>query len=116
MKPSITAEAAAQAATLVRTAIVAEFNTARLAEFAASGVTAIEWVSVLDDVTTDICLELDGKQWLMPDEDYEGYIPIDHDVPFPGTVAHFNCRSTQVPVDDEDGALADIQTPQSTTN
>jgi len=65
-------------------------------------VTAIEWVSVIDDVTTDECLLLDGKQWLLPDDpqDYEGYIPLGHDVPFPGQVAHWNCRSTQIPVED----------------
>ena len=37
-------------------------------------------------------------------EDYDAYIPIGHDIPFPGPVAHWNCTSTVVPVD-EDGAV-----------
>jgi SPP1 gp7 family putative phage head morphogenesis protein len=107
MKSGIMSRAHAEAVTLVRTAIAVAANTARLAEFSEAGVQIIEWVSVIDATTTDECLELDGKQWLLPDdpEDYEGYIPIGHDVPFPGPVSHWNCRSTQVPVD-EDGALA----------
>jgi hypothetical protein len=98
---SITAQAAAQAETLVRTAIASEFNRAELVAFSDEGVTTIEWVSVIDAATTDICLELDGKQWLMPEdpEDYESYIPIGHDIPFPGPIGgHWNCRSAQVPV------------------
>ena len=69
---------------------------------------AIEWVSVIDDVTTDICLELDGLQWWLPDDpqDYEAYEPIGHDIPFPGPIAHWNCSSTQIPVESEEGALA----------
>jgi SPP1 gp7 family putative phage head morphogenesis protein len=106
MKQSITAQAQAQAITLIRTAIANEFNTARLASFAEEGVQAIEWVAVIDDATTDECLELDGKRWWLPEdpEDYDSYIPIGHDLPFPGPIAHWNCRSTQIPVDEE-GAL-----------
>ena len=64
-------------------------------------------MAVIDDATTPECLELDGKQWLLPQdtEDYDAYIPIGHDIPFPGPVAHWNCRSTIVPVDEE-GVLA----------
>jgi SPP1 gp7 family putative phage head morphogenesis protein len=100
MNGGIFREAHAQAETLVRTVLVAEFNTARLASFSEQGVQIIEWVATIDDATTDECLELDGKQWLMPDdpEDYENYIPIDHEIPFPGPVAHWNCRSVHVPV------------------
>ena len=66
MKQSITAQAMAQAETLVRTMIANEINTAQLASFAEEGVQAVEWVSVLDDATTPDCEELDGKQWLLP--------------------------------------------------
>jgi len=99
----LTAQAQAQAETLIRTAIVAEFNTARLIAFAAEGVQIIEWVSVIDSETTDECLALDGRQWTVPEdaEDYASYIPVDHDIPFPGPVAHWNCRSTQIPVEDD---------------
>jgi hypothetical protein len=112
MTPALTDQAAAQAATLVRTAIANEANVARLISFAEEGVTAIEWVSVLDDVTTDECLGLDGLQWLMPDDplDFENYIPIGHDIPFPGPVAHWSCRSSQIPVTEE-GAGSDIFNP-----
>jgi SPP1 gp7 family putative phage head morphogenesis protein len=105
MKQAITAQAQAQAETLIRTAIAAEFNTARLIAFAAEGVQIIEWVAVLDDATTDECLELNGKQWYMAadPEDYANYIPIGHDIPMPGSVSHWNCRSLQVPVMPEEG-------------
>jgi SPP1 gp7 family putative phage head morphogenesis protein len=105
--PGITAQAVAQATTLIRTALVSAFNSARLKQFAEEGVEAIEWVSVIDDVTTDICLALDGKQWLLPDDptDYAAYIPIGHDTPFIGPVGHWNCRSVQVPVTPDEGAL-----------
>ena len=95
---SITAQSVAEGTTLIRTALVAAFNTAQLAEFSAAGVAAIEWVAVIDDATTDICLELDGKRWTMPldPEDYEAYEPIGHDIPFPGPVAHWNERSTRL--------------------
>jgi hypothetical protein len=53
---SITAQAVAQGIALIKTAIANEFNSARLATFAAEGVCAIEWVSVIDEATTDICL------------------------------------------------------------
>jgi SPP1 gp7 family putative phage head morphogenesis protein len=99
--PGITAQAAAQAVTLVRTAIANAVNVARLQSFSDEGVTAIEWVAVIDDVTTDECLGLDGLQWIMPEDpaDYEGYIGIGHNVPFVAPPIHWNCRSTVIPVE-----------------
>ena len=90
MKPGIFAQAQAQAETLIRTAIVAEFNTARLFAFAEEGVQIVEWVAVIDDSTTDICLGLNGLQWRLPDDpmDFAAYEGVGHDVPFPGAVAH----------------------------
>jgi SPP1 gp7 family putative phage head morphogenesis protein len=107
-KPGIFAQAQAQAETLIRTAIVAEFNTARLIAFAEEGVQIIEWVSVIDDATTDECLGLNGLRWRLPDDplDFAAYEPVGHDVPFPGAVAHWNCRSVQVPVDEDGEMLA----------
>ena len=101
---NLTTQAQAQGETLIRTALVSEFNAARLQEFSDQGATAIEWVSVIDDVTTDECRLLDGKQWLLPDdpEDYVNYKPIGHDVPFPGPIAHWNCRSVQIPVENSE--------------
>jgi hypothetical protein len=37
--------------------------------------------------------------------DFESYIGVGHDVPFPGAVAHWSCRSVQVPVDSEEGTM-----------
>jgi hypothetical protein len=104
--PEITAQAKAWAETTIRTAIVAEHNLGRLISFAEEGVQIIEWVAVLDDATTDECLGLNGLQWRLPDDllDFAAYEGVGHDVPFPGAVAHWNCRSTIVPVD-EDGAF-----------
>jgi SPP1 gp7 family putative phage head morphogenesis protein len=109
MTPGITALAAAQAETVVRTTIAYVANAQKLSDYSDQGVAAIEWVAVLDDATTPICEELDGKQWLIPDdpEDYEGYIPIGHDIPFPGPIAHWNCRSAQIPADEDGAVLAE---------
>lgn len=52
----------------------------------------IQWVSTLDDRTTETCMALDGLEW---DMDYN---PIGHSTEFPGPTAHWGCRSTQVPV------------------
>jgi len=108
--PGIFREAHAQAETLVRTMIVATHNTARLAEFSAAGVTVVEWVSTIDSETTPECLGLDGLQWYMAEdpEDYENYIGVGHNVPFPGPIGPhiWNCRSTQIPVMPEEGVLA----------
>ena len=108
--PGIFREAHAQAETLVRTMIVATHNTARLAEFSAQGVQIVEWVTTLDDATTPECLGLDGLQWRLPDDplDFAAYEGVGHDVPFPGPVGPhiWNCRSTQIPVMPEEGALA----------
>jgi hypothetical protein len=114
--PSITAQALAQGESLIRTAIAAEVNSALLAAYVVAGAEVIEWVSVIDDVTTDICLELDGKRWTLPpdSEDYAAYQPIGHDIPFPGPVAHWSCRSSQIPVGQYDVAALESTLQQST--
>jgi SPP1 gp7 family putative phage head morphogenesis protein len=110
-------EAHAQAETLIRTAIAAEFNTARLISFAEAGVEIVEWVATIDDATTDECLGLNGLQWRLPDDplDFAAYEGVGHDVPFPGAVAHWSCRSVQVPVD-EDGAVLAVDSMLATSN
>ena len=84
-----------EAEALVRSAAISTSNEARLRTMdQISDVTnAIEWVSTLDSRTTDICRALSGLRWSIPD-----YKPIGHDKVFPGPTAHWNCRSTQVPV------------------
>lgn len=84
-----------EAEALVRSAAISTSNEARLRTMdQISDVTnAIQWVSTLDSRTTDICRALSGLKWSVPD-----YKPIGHNKVFPGPTAHWNCRSTQVPV------------------
>jgi SPP1 gp7 family putative phage head morphogenesis protein len=91
-----------QAEALVRTSVVSAANATRLATYAdnADVLTAIQWVSVLDNRTTPICMALDGLMWEVPNDSnkFGDYVPIGHNKDFPGPTAHFNCRSTQIPV------------------
>ncbi len=84
-----------QAEALVRTSAMSVANEARIRSFLANTdvIKAIQWRSTLDGRTTPICIGLDGLQWSLPN-----FIPIAHKFPFPGPVAHWNCRSTQVAV------------------
>lgn len=91
-----------QAEALVRTSVIAVSNEAKLATYLNNrdAIRAIQWVATLDDRTTEICRDLNGKVWLLPesgDKDSD-YIPEGHDTPFPGATAHWNCRSVQVPI------------------
>jgi hypothetical protein len=56
-------------------------------------INGVQWVSTLDNRTTPLCRALDGKEWSIP-----GYEPKGHDMPFPGTTPHWNCRSVVIPV------------------
>lgn len=80
---------------LARTAVQTISNTAKLESYKQLGDTikGIEWVATLDTRTTIICRALDGKVWTWPD-----LKPVGHDKVFPGVIAHWNCRSTQVAV------------------
>jgi SPP1 gp7 family putative phage head morphogenesis protein len=84
-----------QAETLARTAVQHVQNSARLAVFEKNDdvVKAIQWVATMDLRTTEICLGLHGLQWRQAD-----HSPIGHSQSFPGPTAHWNCRSTQIPV------------------
>ena len=79
---------------LVRTSIQSVANEARLQTYAENDdiIKGIEWVSTLDNRTSQVCASLDGLTW---DNNRE---PIGHGILFPGTTAHWGCRSTQVPV------------------
>lgn len=91
----IMAVSKAQATALVRTGVQSAANQARI-ETALKNqdvVKGIQWVSTLDARTTPICRALDGLQWSLPD-----FKPVGHDKKFPGAIAHWQCRSTQVPV------------------
>ena len=83
-----------EAEALVRSSVQTISNAAKIRTIEemqplAKGLT---WVSTLDGRTTDICMGLDKKEWRFPDME-----PVGHDKQFPGPVAHWNCRSTQVP-------------------
>ena len=79
---------------LVRTSVQTVANESRLETYAANGdvMNGIQWVSTLDTRTTKICIALDGKVW---DRNLK---PVGHSHKFPGPTAHWNCRSTQIPV------------------
>lgn len=79
---------------LVRTSVQVVANEARLQTYENNDdiVKGIEWVSTLDARTSSTCRALDGLMW---DNERK---PIGHSKKFVGVTAHWNCRSTQVPV------------------
>jgi len=79
---------------LVRTSTLTVLREANMDVYAANSdvVKGVQWCATLDDRTTPLCQRLDGKVWLLPD-----YEPDGHDEPFPGTSAHWNCRSAILP-------------------
>ena len=98
---------------VVRSSIQTVANTARLDTYANNSdiIKGIEWSATFDNRTSVICMELDGLQWDM------NYKPIGHSKPFPSAIAHWNCRSTQVPVTkswEELGSKVKVEVPIST--
>jgi len=80
---------------LIRSSVQTVANQARLQTWKANEdlISALQWVSTLDSRTTDICIARDGLTW-----DLEGK-PIGHSIPWGGgPPAHWNCRSSVVPV------------------
>ena len=90
--------------TLVRTNTFEALNEARFAEFtdpALDGfVEALEYSAILDDRTTEICQELDGKVFAADSPEWDNYRPPNH----------YNCRSVLVPI-----TAADQWTGQEST-
>lgn len=88
----VEAPTSAHVATLVRTTLTDAFNASRRAVFEdpelKGFVEAYEFSAVLDDRTTPICRELDGKVWPVGHPNWQRYTP----------ALHFNCRSLLVPV------------------
>lgn len=81
---------------ITRTAVQTVAKDARLASLEANAdiIKAVQWVSTLDSRTSDICIVRSGKTWEFP-----GFKPIDHKIPWNGgPPAHWNCRSTFIPV------------------
>jgi SPP1 gp7 family putative phage head morphogenesis protein len=83
------------ATALVRTSVISVANEAKMRTYREMGdlVKGIQWLATLDTRTTPICRALDKKVWRLPDME-----PVGHDKVFPGVTAHWNCRSTQLPV------------------
>lgn len=83
------------AAALVRSSVIAVTNEAKLRTYQEMGdlVKGIQWLATLDTRTTPICRALDKKVWRLPD-----MAPVGHDKKWPGPTAHWQCRSTQLPV------------------
>lgn len=84
----------AQAEAIVRTSVQTVSNMIRQDVYKENSdiVEGIQWVSTLDDRTTDICQALDGAIWDL------NLDPVDDGPDYPGAIAHWGCRSTQVPV------------------
>lgn len=84
-----------QAEALARTSVQTVANASRLATIHENRdvIQDIQWVATLDGRTTTLCRGLNGKRWEIP-----SYKPVNHGTPFPGAIAHWRCRSTQIPV------------------
>lgn len=87
-----------EAEALVRTSVQSVANESTLQTYASNRdvINGLQWSATLDTRTTKICMALHGKVWRY---DKAGKLkPVGHDKEFPGPTAHFNCRSTQIPV------------------
>jgi hypothetical protein len=84
-----------QARNLIRSSLTGVVNEGRLQMYRenADVISRIQWSAVLDSRTTEICIALNGLTWTNPD-----YEPVGHNQVFPGPVAHWGERSTQVPI------------------
>lgn len=93
-KDGIMSTSTRNAEALVRTSVQSIANDARMMVYQDNDdvIKGFEWVATLDGRTTPICQALDGLTWNL------NYKPIGHDHKYPGPTAHWNCRSTQVPV------------------
>jgi SPP1 gp7 family putative phage head morphogenesis protein len=94
--PEIIPRAKRDAKAIVRTTIQTISNKARLKTYEENAdlIKAVQWVSVLDNRTSDICMARAGLTWSFPD-----YKPIKHKIPFlNGPPAHWACRSTVIPI------------------
>jgi len=81
---------------LVRTSVQAVTNEARYRTYQNNSdvIKGQQWLSTLDQRTSDICASLDGSSW-----DLDGNPINDTSSPFVGPPpAHYNCRSVLIPV------------------
>ena len=90
------AKARRDAMAITRTAVQTVANDTRVASLEANAniIKAVQWVSTLDSRTSEICVVRSGKTWTYPE-----FKPIGHKIPWNGgPPAHWNCRSTFIPV------------------
>jgi SPP1 gp7 family putative phage head morphogenesis protein len=78
---------------LVRSSVISTANEAHLAAYRANAdvVDGIEWVSTIDHRACLKCSALDSMAWDLDGKPIQG-----NTLPFPGPVAHWSCRCTQV--------------------
>lgn len=95
-RDGILATSTRNAQALVRSSALAVANKAREATFQANDdvIKGQQWLSTLDSRTTDICKALDGEAWFLDGRRMPG-TKLNYRGPPP---AHWNCRSTLVPV------------------
>lgn len=84
----------ARAEAVARTATISTLNDYKLDSYRANSdvIGGLQWLAVLDARTTVVCKRLDGLIWDL------NLQPVGHSTPYPGPIAHWNCRSTQIPV------------------
>jgi SPP1 gp7 family putative phage head morphogenesis protein len=90
------AKARRDAMAITRTAVQTVANDTRVASLEANSniIKAVQWVSTLDSRTSEICMARSGKTWTYPE-----FKPIGHKIPWNGgPPAHWNCRSTFIPI------------------
>lgn len=90
---------------LVRTSVQTVANGARMATYAANDdiVAGLQWLSTLDARTSTTCQARSGLRWTLDGK------PHGHHVKFIRPPAHFNCRSTLIPLLDMDEQLDGTQ-------
>jgi len=95
-KDGIMAASRREAQTLVRSSVMASANKAREATFQQNSdvIKGMQWLSTLDQRTSDTCISLDGEAWDMNGNPI-GATKTAYLGPPP---AHFNCRSTLIPL------------------
>lgn len=93
--PEVFAKTRRDGMAIVRTGVQTISNEVRQETFKENSdlVRGVQWVSTLDGRTSDICIARSGLVWLLPD-----YKPDGHNVPWNPPPAHWNCRSTTIPV------------------
>lgn len=105
--PGIMSLTKREATALARTSVLQVANAVRQETYKANSdvLDGIQFVATLDARTCPTCRPYDGKQYDM------NLNPVGHNLPWPGTPMHFNCRCTTVPITKSWAALAGPKSP-----